>query len=132
MDPQRKNKTRGSLLRIGMYFFLHKGKKQLFSKFTALPYSPDRRECEPCPNLEKEIVNTNGECEPCPEGSFPNGEKNACSKCKPDEIIAYKDSCKRCPHGFVPNKNRRFCIRCPSSLIAKSGICVSCPNPDKE
>ena len=101
------------------------------SKFTVLPYSPDRRECEPCPN-EMNIVNTNGECEVCPNDSFPNGERNSCSECKPDEIVDYDDSCKRCPDGFVPNTNRRFCFRCPKSLIAKGGVCESCPNPDKE
>ena len=113
-------------------FLLPKGRKDLFSKFTVLPHSPDRRECEPCPNVEREIVNNNGDCEECPEGSFPNGEKRACSKCKPDEIIGYKDSCKRCPNGFVPNENRRFCFRCSKSLFADEGICKSCPNPSKE
>ena len=47
------------------------------------------------------IVNANGECEVCPDDSFPNGERNSCSECKPDEIVDYDGSCKRCPDGFV-------------------------------
>ena len=103
----------------------------MLQKFTSLMLRPDRRECVPCPTLN-DVVNVNGDCETCPEGSFPNGERNSCSECQPDEIVAFDGSCKRCPDGFVPNYNRRFCKRCPMSLIANAGICEPCPNPETE
>ena len=106
-------------------------RKEYFSKFTVLPFSPERRECEPCPNID-DIVNSDGICEPCPEGSFPNGERNSCSECKPNEIVNFDGSCKSCPEGYIPIGNRRFCKRCPKSLIASEGLCKSCPNPEKE
>ena len=79
-----------------------------------------------------DIVDTNGECQTCATGSYPNGERNSCSECKPNEKVDYDGSCRRCPDGFVPNQNRRFCIRCPKSLIANEGMCRSCPIPEKE
>ena len=78
------------------------------------------------------IVNINGECESCPDGAFPNGDRNSCSKCKPEEIVHFDGSCKSCPEGFIPNENRRFCKRCPKNLIANEGLCKACPMPEKE
>ena len=96
-----------------------------------LPSRPDRRICEACPSIS-DIVNIHGECEPCAEGSFPNGERTACFSCQADEIILYDGSCKRCQDGSIPNEIHRFCVSCPKSLIAKGGICESCPDPNKE
>ena len=101
------------------------------NKFTVLPSRPDRRICEACPSIS-DIVNIHGECEPCAEGSFPNGERTACFSCQADEIILYDGSCKRCQDGSIPNEIHRFCVSCPKSLIAKGGICESCPDPNKE
>ena len=125
------------IILVGILNYFHpcpnllKNQKHYIRKFTVSPFSPDRRVCEPCPN-EKDIVNTNGECETCQEGSFPNGERNSCSECKPNEIVNFDGSCNGCPDGFIPNENRRFCYRCPKSLIANGGVCTPCPNPEKE
>ena len=94
-------------------------------------FSPDRRGCEHCPTA-KDIVNATGQCQTCDEGSFPNGERNSCSECKPDERVDFDGSCKKCQEGFVPTENRRYCIRCPKSLIANEGMCKACGNPKKE
>ena len=100
-------------------------------KFTALFSRPHRLECEHCTTFN-DIVNITGDCVTCPEGSFPNGKRTACFHCKADEIISYDGSCKRCPEGLIPNEIHRFCIACPKSLIANEGVCITCPNPEKE
>ena len=68
----------------------------------------------------------------CPEGQYPNGDRYSCSLCKPEERIHWDDSCKSCPDGYVPSKDRKICKPCAKSLIAKEGICQSCPDPAKE
>ena len=115
-----------------MLFVFHLIIKIVFYEFTVFLIRPHRRKCVPCPNINDFVNQTTGNCEECPEGQFPNGERYSCSLCEPDKIINFDDSCKSCPDGYVPSKTRKFCTPCAKSLIAKEGICQSCPVPTKE
>ena len=80
----------------------------------------------------QDIVDSDGNCTTCEEGTFPNGNKDSCSKCQPDEFLTFQDKCKKCSVGHIPSENRQFCKKCPTTLITYKGACTSCTNPTKE